>query len=548
MCGSNREAAMADVLLRPGHTTLAEWRAIYRGAGVTLDPACHAAIEAGGRAVEAIVARGEPVYGINTGFGRLASIRIAADDLVTLQRNLVLSHAAGVGDAMPAPLVRLMLALKLAGLGQGASGVRPQTVQLLAAMLRHDLLPVVPAQGSVGASGDLAPLAHMAAAMIGTGEIVHAGTRKPAAEALAACVLAPLALGAKEGLALLNGTQFSTAYALAALFEAETLFQAALVTGALATDAARGSDTPFDARIHALRGHRGQIEVAAALRALIAGSTIRASHLTGDDRVQDPYCLRCQPQVMGAVLDCLRHAAATLQTEANGVSDNPLICADPPEALSGGNFHGEPVAFAADIIALALCEIGAIAERRIAMLIDPSLSRLPAFLTPRPGLNSGFMVPQVTAAALVAENRQRAMPASVDTIPTSANQEDHVSMSAHAARRLLPMADNVAAILGIELLAAAQGCDFHAPLASSAPLERVRATVRAEVPRLEEDREMAPDIAKAIALVRSVHLAEQVRPVSLPGSLSSRGARAKRGGAIPMIVRSVKGIASLRSQ
>jgi len=327
----------------------------------------------------------------------------------------------------------------------------------------------------------------------------------------------PIVLGAKEGLALLNGTQFSTAYALAGLFEAELLLQSGLVTGALSTDASRGSDAPFDPRIHSLRGHRGQIDVAKALRALIAGSAIRASHLTGDDRVQDPYCLRCQPQVMGAALDILRHAATTLQIEANGVSDNPLICGDPPEALSGGNFHGEPIAFAADIIALALCEIGAIAERRIAMLIDPTLSRLPAFLTPKPGLNSGFMVPQITAAALVAENRQHATPASVDSIPTSANQEDHVSMSSHAARRLLPMADNVAAILGIELLAAAQGCDFHAPLASSAVLEQVRVLLRAEVPHLQEDREMAPDIAKAIALVQSGRLANVGLQAGLPG-------------------------------
>jgi histidine ammonia-lyase len=326
----------------------------------------------------------------------------------------------------------------------------------------------------------------------------------------------PIVLGAKEGLALLNGTQFSTAYALAGLFEAETLLQAGLVTGALSTDAARGSDAPFDPRIHSLRGHRGQIDIARTLRALISGSAIRASHLTGDDRVQDPYCLRCQPQVMGAALDILRHAATTLRIEANGVSDNPLICGDPPEALSGGNFHGEPVAFAADIIALALCEIGAIAERRIAMLIDPALSRLPAFLTPKPGLNSGFMVPQVTAAALVAENRQRATPASVDSIPTSANQEDHVSMSAHAARRLLPMADNVAAVLGIELLAAAQGCDFHAPLASGVMLEQIRALLRAEVPHLDEDRAMAPDIARAIALVRSGRLAHAAEQADLP--------------------------------
>lgn len=489
---------MADVVLRPGQTTLADWRAIYRGASVTLDPACHAVIAAGARAVEIILATGEPVYGINTGFGRLANIRISPGDVATLQRNIVLSHAAGVGEAMPAPLVRLMMALKLASLAQGASGVRLETVQFLSTMLSRDVLPVVPTQGSVGASGDLAPLAHMAAAMIGVGDVFVAGARTAAIAALP-----PITLSAKEGLALLNGTQFSTSYALAGLFEAETLLQSGLVTGALSTDAARGSDTPFDPRIHALRGHRGQIDVANALRTLLAGSAIRASHVTGDDRVQDPYCLRCQPQVMGAALDILRSAASTLRIEANGVSDNPLIWTDPPEALSGGNFHGEPVAFAADIIALALCEIGSIAERRIAMLIDPALSRLPAFLTPKPGLNSGFMIPQVTAAALVAENRQRATPASVDSIPTSANQEDHVSMSAHAARRLLAMADNTAAIIGIELLAAAQGCDFHAPLTSSAILERSRAIVRAQVPHLDEDREMAPDIAKAIDLVRT---------------------------------------------
>jgi histidine ammonia-lyase len=332
------------------------------------------------------------------------------------------------------------------------------------------------------------------------------------AAALKQAGLQPLVLAPKEGLALLNGTQFSTAYALAALFEAETLLQAALVTGALSTDAARGSDTPFDPRIQALRGHRGQIETAAALRSLLAGSAIRASHLVNDDRVQDPYCLRCQPQVMGAVLDLLRHAAVTLHTEANGVSDNPLVFADPPEVLSGGNFHGEPVAFAADIIALALCEIGALAERRIAMLVDPSLSGLPAFLTPAPGLNSGLMVAQIVAAALVAENRQRAMPASVDSIPTSANQEDHVSMSAHAARRLLPMADNVASVLAIELLAAVQGCEFHAPLASSAPLERVRALLRGAVPRLQNDRLLAPDIAQAAALIRDGALIRTVQP------------------------------------
>lgn len=492
---------MNDILLRPGQVSLAEWRDIYRGARVTLDGACWPVIEKSAAAVAAIVAKGDPVYGINTGFGKLSTVRIDRDDLETLQRNIVLSHAAGVGEPMPIAAVRLMMALKLSSLAQGASGVTRATVARLEAFLAEGLTPVIPSQGSVGASGDLAPLAHLTATMIGVGEIFVAGERIPAEVALARAGLAPLTLGPKEGLALLNGTQFSTATALAGLFEAENLFRSALVTGALSTDAAKGSDAPFDARIHLLRRHPGQIETADALRDLMANSAIRASHLTGDERVQDPYCLRCQPQVMGAALDVLRQAATTLATEANGVSDNPLIFPDDNEALSGGNFHAEPVAFAADMIAIAVCEIGSLAERRIAMLIDPALSGLPAFLTPKPGLNSGFMIAQVTAAALVSENKQRAYPASVDSIPTSANQEDHVSMSAHGARRLLPMVENATAVIGIELLAAAQGCDFHAPLRSSPPLERVRATVRAEVAHLEDDRHFYPDLQRAIALV-----------------------------------------------
>jgi len=495
------------ITLTPGRATLADWRSVADGAAVRLDPAATPAVEAGARAVEAIIASGEPVYGINTGFGKLASVHIAAGDLAALQRNIVLSHAAGVGEPMRPANVRLMMALKLASLGRGASGVRLRTIEMLEAMLARDAIPVIPSQGSVGASGDLAPLAHMTAAMLGVGEVQLAGARMPADAALARAGLSPVVLGPKEGLALLNGTQFSTAEALAGLFAIERAFRAALVTGALSTDAAKGSDTPFDPRIHALRGHRGQIEVAAALRALMAGSSIRASHLVNDERVQDPYCLRCQPQVMGAVLDLLRQATATLVTEANGVSDNPLIFADSGEALSGGNFHGEPVAFAADILAIAVCEIGSLAERRIAMLIDPALSGLPAFLTPQPGLNSGFMVAQVTAAALVSENKQRAYPASVDSIPTSANQEDHVSMAAHGARRLAAVAENAANIVAIELIAAAQGCDFHAPMRSSAPLERVRARLRDRVPRLDHDRYLAPDIAAAADLVRSGALA-----------------------------------------
>jgi histidine ammonia-lyase len=505
------------LLLTPGAVPLSAWREIYFGRAAALDPACRPAVERSAAVVDAIVAKGEPVYGVNTGFGKLASVRIAAEDLATLQRNIVLSHAAGVGDPLPVEVVRLIMALKVASLGQGASGLRWETLAGLDACLRAELVPVIPAQGSVGASGDLAPLAHLTAALMGVGAFFVEGRIVEAEAALAGAGLAPLVLGPKEGLALLNGTQVSTALALAGLFEAERVFQAALVTGALSTDAARGSDGPFDPRIHALRRHRGQTEVAAALRGLMTGSAIRESHRVGDERVQDPYCLRCQPQVMGACLDLLRQSAATLEIEANGVSDNPLVFTDTGEVISGGNFHAEPVAFAADVIALALCEIGSIAERRVAMLVDPALSGLPAFLTPRPGLNSGFMIPQVTAAALVSENKQRAHPASVDSIPTSANQEDHVSMATHGARRLLGMARNAAEVIGIELLAAAQGCDFHAPLRSSEGLERAKALLRARVPSLADDRYFAPDMAEATALVCSGALTEAAGTEGLPG-------------------------------
>ena len=503
------------MMLGCGAVPLGGWEAIYRGDTLRLDPACMANVRAAEASIERILARGAPVYGINTGFGKLASVRIGDDDLATLQRNIVLSHAAGVGDPMPVPVTRLMMALKLSSLARGASGVRVETVELLEAMLARGLTPLVPAQGSVGASGDLAPLAHMTAAMLGVGTILVDGVPVEASRALSDAGLRSLELGPKEGLALLNGTQFSCAYALAGLIEAQRLYRTALVTGILSTEAARGSDTPFDPRIHALRGHRGQIETAAALRALMEGSAIRSSHREDDVRVQDPYCLRCQPQVMGAALDVLRQAAATLLVEANGVSDNPLIFPDTDEALSGGNFHAEPVAFAADMIALAVCEIGSIAERRIAMLVDPVLSGLPAFLTPRPGLNSGFMIPQVTAAALTSENKQRAYPASVDSIPTSTNQEDHVSMAAHGARRLLSMTANLDAILGIELLMGAQGCDFLAPLTAGVSIERVRKALRAHVSMLEDDRHMAPDLAAATALVADGALLDGVP--TLPG-------------------------------
>lgn len=502
--------------LNPSTVPLDTWRKVYFGAAVQLAPSSRTAVEAGAATVDAIVAAGAPVYGINTGFGKLASIRIPDAQLVQLQTNLVLSHAAGVGEPLPAPVMRLVMALKLASLAQGFSGVRWSTIEHLGACIEKDLVPVVPGQGSVGASGDLAPLAHFAAALMGVGAFFVDGAIVPAAQALAGAGLAPLVLGPKEGLALLNGTQVSTGLALAGLFEAERVFQAALVTGALSTDAARGSDGPFDPRIHQVRPHRGQSEVAAALRNLMQGSAIRASHLLGDTRVQDPYCLRCQPQVMGACLDILRQAAVTLAIEANSVSDNPLVFATEGEVISGGNFHAEPVAFAADIIAMALCEIGSLAERRIAMLVDPALSGLPAFLTPKPGLNSGFMIAQVTAAALVSENKQRAFPASVDSIPTSANQEDHVSMATHGARRLLPMAANCANVIGVELLAAVQGCDFHQPLASSVALEAARTLLRGQVAHLTDDRHFSPDIEMATNLVRSGQLSAAAGQ-ALPG-------------------------------
>ncbi|WP_268920185.1 MULTISPECIES: histidine ammonia-lyase [Acidiphilium] len=489
------------IVLTPGQMRYADWRAILEGEAVSLDPSCRASVEAGAAAVARIVARDDAVYGINTGFGRLASTRIDRADLAQLQRNLVLSHACGVGNPLPAPVVRLIIALKATSLAHGASGVRSETLDALMALLDHDIMPVIPAQGSVGASGDLAPLAHLTCGLLGIGDVVARGVRKPAAQALNEAGLAPIVLGPKEGLALLNGTQVSTGIALAGLFRAKHLCDSALITGALSTDAARGSDAPFDARIHTLRGHAGQIAVARLLRDYMTGSNIRDSHRIGDPRVQDPYCLRCQPQVMGAVFDLLANVARTLTIEANGVSDNPLIFADQNEVISGGNFHAEPIAFAADILALAIAEAGSIAERRIALLVDPAHSGLPAFLTPNPGLNSGYMIAHVTAAALTAENRMLAHPASVDSIPTSANQEDHVSMATHGALRTLRMADNLAAILGIEYLLASQGLDCLAPLQTSQTLARAHALLRADVPKLEDDRLAAPDIAAAQALI-----------------------------------------------
>ena len=507
------------IVLRPGAATLADLRALRDGAAARLDPAALPAVVASAEVVRRAAGGEAAVYGVNTGFGKLASTRIAAADTAALQRNLVRSHAAGVGAALPEVVVRLVLGLKLLSLGRGASGVRPEVTALLEAMLQRGVVPVVPGQGSVGASGDLAPLAHIALVMMGEGEATVAGRRLPGGAALAAAGIEPVAFGPKEGLALINGTQVSTALALEASFRIWRCAEAALVTGALSTDAAMGSSAPFRAEVHALRGHRGQIDAGRTLEALIAGSAIRASHVEGDLRVQDPYCIRCQPQVMGACLDLLRHVRATLVVEANAVTDNPLVLAD-GSIVSGGNFHAEPVAFAADQMALAIAEIGSIAQRRIALLVDPALSfGLPAFLTPEPGLNSGFMIAEVTAAALMSENKQLAAPASVDSTPTSANQEDHVSMACHGARRLLAMADNLERIVGIEALTAAQGVELRAPLTTSRCLQAAIAAIRQVVPPLREDRTLAPDLAAAAALVASGALVEAAAADLMPQPL-----------------------------
>ncbi|WP_299788700.1 histidine ammonia-lyase [uncultured Marivita sp.] len=497
-------------VLTPGATTLPNLEALWRDdAPVTLDPAARGAIDASAVVVARAAKGSTPVYGINTGFGKLASVRIAPEDTETLQRNLILSHCCGVGDTLDPATTRLMMALKLLSLGLGASGVRWEICAQIEAMLAKGVLPVIPAQGSVGASGDLAPLAHMAAVMIGEGEATFDGKAMPGGAALKKAGLTPVVLGPKEGLALINGTQFSTACALTGLFTAWRAARAAIATSALSTDAIMGSTAPLNPAIHALRGHRGQIDVATAMSRLLNGSAIRESHRDGDTRVQDPYCIRCQPQVTGAAIDLLRFAGRTLEIEANAVTDNPLVIADTGEILSGGNFHAEPVAFAADQIALAVAEIGAIAQRRVALMVDPTLSfDLPPFLTPAPGLNSGLMIAEVTTAALMSENKHLANPCSTDSTPTSANQEDHVSMAAHGARRLGRMTANLSVILGIEAMCAAQGIEERAPLLTSAPLQAVLTCLRADVPRLEQDRYLAPDIQRAAACVTSDRLAQ----------------------------------------
>ncbi len=503
-----------ELTLTAGKLSLRTLRQVAAGdVRVALDAATLPVILASRNAVQTAVDEGAPAYGINTGFGKLAKTHIAHDQLERLQTNLVRSHAVGTGILLDDATVRLVLVLKAASLARGYSGVRPAVIEALLALYNADVLPSIPSKGSVGASGDLAPLAHMSLALMGEGDVRIDGVAVAASEGLRRAGLSPISLGAKEGLALLNGTQVSTALALKALFETEDIFAAAVVTGALSVDAAKGSDAPFDARIQDVRGQPGQIDIAAKYRALLSDSAIRRSHLVNDDRVQDPYSLRCQPQVMGACLDLIRNVAATLVIEANAVTDNPLVFADAGEVLSGGNFHGEPVALAADVLALAIAEIGSLAERRIALLIDATLSGLPPFLVREPGINSGFMMAHVTAAALASENKSLAHPASVDSLPTSANQEDHVSMSTFAARRLGEMAENTRTIVAIELLAAAQGIDFHAPLKTSEKLQSVHRAVRHRVAFYAEDRYFAPDIAAMSKLVASGELTREIAEI-----------------------------------
>ena len=501
-----------QIEITPGQLGLADLRAARAGGvRLTLHGSAEAPIAASAAAVQAAAAGDVAIYGVNTGFGKLASQRISKAELASLQCNLIRSHCVGVGAPLPPSVVRLMLLCKSASLARGYSGVRRSTIECLLQVFNSGLIPYVPCQGSVGASGDLAPLSHMTLALMGEGEMLVDGERRPARVELERAGIAPLVLEAKEGLALINGTQTSTALALDALFRFETVFASAVLSGALSLDAARGSDGPFDPRIHAVRGQPGQIETAQAYRQILAGSEIRLSHREGDDRVQDPYSLRCQPQVMGACLDQARHVRDVLLREANAVTDNPLVFSEADGSavlLSGGNFHAEPVALVADALAVAIAEVGAIAERRIAMLIDSSVSRLPPFLTANPGLNSGFMIAHVTAAALASENKSLAHPASVDSLPTSANQEDHVSMATFGARRLGPMLDNTAHIIGIELLAAAQGIEFLRPLKSSVALESALGVLRQVCEAMPTDRYVAPDIERATSLVNAGRLAE----------------------------------------
>lgn len=493
--------------LEPGKLSLEQLRHVHGSAvQLTLADEAWPNIERAAKTVADVLAEGRVVYGINTGFGLLANTRIAADQLSDLQRRIVLSHAAGVGEYMSDEVVRLMMVLKINSLARGFSGIRPEVMKFLLTLLNNQAYPCVPAKGSVGACGDLAPLAHLVLPLLGEGHICYQGQVRPSLEVLPELGLEPMTLAPKEGLALLNGTQSSTALAVHGLFAIEDVFRAALLAGGMAVEAALGSRTPFDARIHEVRGQLGQIDVAAELRAILADdSEIGASH-EDCEKVQDPYSLRCQPQVMGAAWDQMRHAATILEREANGVTDNPLVFSDDNDILSGGNFHAEPVAMVADQLAVACSEIGSLSERRIALLVDRTLSNLPAFLVENGGVNSGFMMAQVTAAALASENKTLAHPASVDSIPTSANQEDHVSMATFAARRLEDIAENTANIVAVELLATAQGIDFRRPLKSSAVIEKAFAKVREKVSYYAEDRYFSPDIVTTAAMVRAGEL------------------------------------------
>jgi len=495
---------MFNLNIVPGKLTLQDLRRVKNEQTfITLDKSAKDRIKKSNETILKIIEEDRNVYGVNTGFGLLANTKIAKDDLEDLQRRIILSHSAGVGEYIPNDTVRLMITLKINSLSLGYSGVRFELIEALINLVNNEVYPCIPKKGSVGASGDLAPLAHMSAILLGYGYVNYKGEILKAREGLKRAGMEPIVLGAKEGLALLNGTQLSTTFALEGLFLAEDLFASAIVVGSMCVEAVLGSRAPFDNRVHTIRGHEGQIDTAKLYRDLLEDtSEIGESH-KDCARVQDPYSIRCQPQVMGACLTQIRNSACTLLIEANGVTDNPLIFIDEQDVISGGNFHAEPVAFAADNLALAISEIGALSERRMALLVDKHLSQLPAFLVNNGGINSGFMIAQVTSAALASENKGLAYPSSVDSLPTSANQEDHVSMATYAARRLKDMADNTAGILGIELLANAQGLDFRAPNKSTDKIEKAKKIIREKVSFYEEDRYFTDDIEEAISIIKS---------------------------------------------
>ncbi|EMN0828105.1 histidine ammonia-lyase [Providencia rettgeri] len=500
---------MTKLTIHPGKMTLEDLRIVFeQPVTVTLDKRAHAVIEKSVATVNKIIAEDRTAYGINTGFGLLANTRIATQDLQSLQRSIVMSHAAGVGDPLDDELVRLIMVLKINSLARGFSGIRLEVINALIALVNAQVYPFIPAKGSVGASGDLAPLAHMSLILLGEGKARFEGKWISAKKALEKAGLKPLTLEAKEGLALLNGTQTSTAFALKGLFEAEKLLLSGIICGALSVEATLGSRKPFDARVQEVRGQKGQIDVAAMFREVLSSSSELAKSHENCVKVQDPYSLRCQPQVMGACLTQIRQAAEVILIESNAVSDNPLVFTDNGDIISGGNFHAEPVAMASDNLALALAEIGALSERRIALLMDTYMSQLPPFLVNNGGVNSGFMIAQVTAAALASENKALAHPSSVDSLPTSANQEDHVSMAPAAGRRLWEMAKNVTGILAIEWLSACQGIDFREGLKSSEALEKARKTLREQVAYYDKDRYFAPDIEAAIDLINQHKLSK----------------------------------------